>query len=82
MSGPWLNAVLWLSCGQVLARLSPGVHFNSEGSEIWESIMDVDIVLLVVLAALAALTEVDKLWRRRNNERLNETRHTPYGSCH
>jgi hypothetical protein len=32
--------------------------------------MHLDIVLLVVLAALAVLTEIDKLWRRRNNERL------------
>ena len=32
--------------------------------------MHLDIVLLVVLAGLAVLTEIDKLWRRRNNERL------------
>ena len=32
--------------------------------------MHLDIVLLAVLAALAVLTEIDKLWRRRNNERL------------
>jgi hypothetical protein len=32
--------------------------------------MHLDIVLLAVLAALAVLTEVDKLWSRRNNERL------------
>ena len=70
MCGPWLNAVLWLSCGQLLARLSPGLLFIPEGSEIWESIMHLDIILIVVLAVLAVLTEVDKLWRRRNNEQL------------
>ena len=32
--------------------------------------MHLDIVLIVVLAVLAVLTEVDKLWRRRNNEQL------------
>jgi hypothetical protein len=47
----------------------PGSHraffLSRNDREYGESIMHPDIVLLVVLAALAVWTEVDKLWRRR-----------------
>jgi hypothetical protein len=40
--------------------------------------MHLDIIVLVVLAALAVWTEVDKLWRRRMPQLWgsNETHHT------
>ena len=49
----------------------PGLLFiPRKNRKYGETIMHLDIVLLVVLAGLAVLTEIDKLWRRRNNERL------------
>jgi hypothetical protein len=42
-----------------------------------EGVMHLDIVLLVVLAALAVWTEVDKLWRRRYNDNEPLLKHVP-----
>jgi hypothetical protein len=57
-----LMAILRLAIGPALTGPS---FLCRNDREYGESIMHPDIVLLVVLAALAVWTEVDKLWRRR-----------------
>jgi hypothetical protein len=62
-----LRAILRSAFGPALTGPS---FYPRKNRKYGETIMHLDIVLLVVLAALAVLTEIDKLWRRRNNERL------------
>ena len=47
-----------------LARIHRAFFLSWKHREYGETTMHLDIILLVVLTALAVWTEVDKLWRR------------------